>query len=195
MTLFDTLLIAAFAVFVFAWWLRRTPARRIVLITSALAACGVSVAGYLDNRWQDGAGACVALVLLVVLVVTVAKNRITRTDRTGGVPFISGLCIAVLAAVPVVAIAAFPVWPLPRPSGQYAVGVRAFELADAGRPGVLFRQARRTAPSARSASGIRLATPRGARPRPIFRQPRRRARPAHSAVSSASPSSSPTSAM
>jgi len=30
----------------------------------------------------------------------------------------------------------FPVWPIPKPSGQYAVGVRTFEISDASRKGI-----------------------------------------------------------
>ena len=136
MTLTDILLIAALAIFTLAWWIRRTPARRIVLIASALAALSASVAGYLDDRWQDATGGIVAIAWLIALGGVVIKNRITRTDRTGGIPWLSGIGVAFSAAMVVVALMMFPVWPLPKPSGQYAVGVRTFELVDASRPGV-----------------------------------------------------------
>ena len=136
MTLTDILLIAALAVFVGAWWIRKTPARRIVLIASAAAAVVIGVAGYLDDRWQDAAGAFIGLVFLAGLGGVVLKNRITRTDRTGGVPWFSGIFIAIGFAAVVFTILMFPVWPLPKPSGQYAVGVRTFELDDPSRKGV-----------------------------------------------------------
>ena len=67
MTLTDILLITALAVFVIAWWIRKTPARRIVLIASAAAAVAIGIAGFLDNRWQDATGAFIGLVFLIGL--------------------------------------------------------------------------------------------------------------------------------
>lgn len=136
MTLTDLLLIAALAVFVLAWWIRRTPARRIVLIVSAVAALLIAIVGFITFRWQNLAGGIVAVAWLIALGGVVIKNRITRTDRTGGVPWVTGIAVALSAAMAVVPLLLFPVNPLPKPTGQYAVGVRAFEIADASRPGV-----------------------------------------------------------
>ncbi len=137
MTLTDILLIAALAVFTLAWWIRKTPARRIVLIASAVAALAISVAGYLDNRWQDVPGGIVALAWLIALGGVVLKNRITKTDRTGGIPWLTGIGVAISAAGAITAILLFPVWPLPKPSGDHVVGVRTFEIVDTSRTGVL----------------------------------------------------------
>lgn len=136
MTLTDILLIASLAVFLGAWWVRKTPARRIVLIASAVAAVVIGVVGYLDDRWQNAAGAFIGLLFLAGLGGVVLKNRITRTDRTGGVPWFSGIFIAIGFAAVVFGILTFPVWPLPKPTGQYAVGVRTFEIVDTSRKGV-----------------------------------------------------------
>jgi predicted dienelactone hydrolase len=136
MTLTDILLIAALTVFVGAWWVRKAPARRIILIASAAAAVVIGVAGYLDDRWQNAAGAFIGLVFLAGLGGVVLKNRITRTDRTGGIPWFSGIFIAIGFAAVVFTILTFPVWPLPKPTGQYAVGVRTFEIVDTSRKGV-----------------------------------------------------------
>ncbi|MDP3492402.1 MAG: hypothetical protein Q8R82_04765 [Hyphomonadaceae bacterium] len=132
MTLADMLMLAALAVFVVAWWVRRTPSRPLVLLASAGVALLAGVADFLDDRWQAAAGIGVAAVLLLVLLV----NRLRRAGRKGGVPFVSGTLFALMALVAVVAIVMFPVFPLPKPSGEYAVGVRTFELADASRPGL-----------------------------------------------------------
>ncbi len=137
MTLTDILLILALAVFVLAWWIRRTPQRRRVLIGAAIAIAVIGAAGYMTDRWQNVAGVLAGVVFLAALGVAVLKNRITKTDRTGGVPWLSGMFIALGALVPVAAIVLFPVWPLPKPSGEHAVGVRTFELVDATRLGVL----------------------------------------------------------
>jgi predicted dienelactone hydrolase len=136
MTLTDILLTAALAIFVLSWWIRRTPARRWVLIVSTVAALVISVAGFVTFRWQNLAGGIVAFAWLIALGGVVLKNRITKTDRTGGVPWVTGIAVAFSAAMAVIANLLFPVNPLPRPTGQYAVGVRAFEIADASRPGV-----------------------------------------------------------
>src|SRR5690349_10905363 len=136
MILTDILLIAALAVFVLAWWVRKTPARRIVLIASALLAVIIGIAGYFIDRWQDAGGAFVGAVFLLGLGGVVLKNRITKTDRTGGVPWLSGIPIAIGLIAVIALVREFPVDPLPKPSGQYAVGVRTFEIDDASRPGV-----------------------------------------------------------
>ena len=80
MMLTDILLIAALAVFVIAWWVRKTPARRIVLIASAALAIVIGVAGYFNDRWQDAGGAFIGIVFLLGLGGVVLKNRITQ-DR------------------------------------------------------------------------------------------------------------------
>lgn len=136
MTLTDVLLIAALAVFVVTWWIRKTPARRVVLIASALAATVFGISGYIDDRWQDIGGAIVGAMFLAGLGGVVVKNRITSTDRTGGVPWLSGIFITLGLIASVTAILIFPVWPLPKPSGQYIVGVRSFEISDSSRKGV-----------------------------------------------------------
>jgi predicted dienelactone hydrolase len=136
MTLTDILLILALAVFVLAWWVRKTPARRWVLIGAAIAAVAIGIAGYLDDRWQNAAGVIVGVLFLVGLGGVVLKNRITKTDRTGGVPWFSGVFIALGLAGVVAITLMFPVWPLPKPSGQYAVGVRTLEMRDDSRLGV-----------------------------------------------------------
>ena len=136
MILTDTLLIAALTVFVIAWWVRKTPARRIVLIVSAAIAVIIGIAGYFIDRWQDAGGAFIGAVFLLGLGVVVLKNRITKTDRTGGIPWLSGIPITVGLIAVIALIREFPINPLPKPSGQYAVGVRTFEIDDASRPGV-----------------------------------------------------------
>ena len=54
MTPTDILLIAALLVFVIAWWVRKTPARRIVLIASAVAAVAIDGPGDRTIDEEDG---------------------------------------------------------------------------------------------------------------------------------------------
>lgn len=136
MILTDILLIAALVVFVIVWWVRAIPGRRWILVASALAAIVIGAYGYIDDRWQNAGGAIVGVVFLLGLGGVVLKNRITRTDRTGGVPWLTGIPITVGLAATVALIHEFPINPLPKPSGQYAVGMRTFEIDDTSRPGV-----------------------------------------------------------
>ncbi len=136
MILSDILLIAALGVFVIAWWVRPIPGRRWILIASALAAIVIGVYGYIDDRWQDIGGAFIGAVFLLGLGGVVLKNRLLRTDRTGGIPWLSGIPIAIGFIATIALINEFPINPLPKPSGQYVVGVRTFEIDDASRLGV-----------------------------------------------------------
>lgn len=124
----DIVLIAALLVFVAAWWMPAAPARGSVLLIAALSALAASLWGVLDDRWQAAAGGAVALFFLLALL--------SARGRVQGVPFVSGAFLAVLAALATLALHLFPVAPLPKPTGAYAVGVRTFELADTSRPGV-----------------------------------------------------------
>lgn len=132
MIMTDVVLVAALVIFLLAWWVRATPFRPRVLLVAALVALAAGVAGILDDRWQDGFGVVAALAALLVLLV----NRLRRTDRRDGVPWLSGVLFVVLVALAILPIALFPVAPLPKPGGPYPVGVRTFEAADASRPGV-----------------------------------------------------------
>jgi predicted dienelactone hydrolase len=132
MTALDILLIGALAVFVVAWWIRALPGRASVLLAAAVVALAAGVAGVLDTRWQAAAGALVAVILLLVLGI----SRLRKAPRREGVPWVSGPILTLLAAVAVAAIILFPVAPLPKPQGQFPVGVRTFEVADARRPGL-----------------------------------------------------------
>lgn len=165
MTILDMLLIAALAVFVLAWWVRATPARPRVLAGAALVALGAGAIGVADDRWQAAVGAGVALLLLLVVGI----NRLRKTDRKTGVPWVSGSLFAVLAAVAVAAIVMFPVPSLPKPAGSHPVGVRDFEVVDAGRLGVMA-----SAPDAPRRLLVRVWYPagdvKGLKRRPYFTQ-------------------------
>lgn len=128
----DILMLLAAVVFLIAWWMRRMPARPIVLLASAAALLAASLAGLAMDRWQAGVGVIVALVLLAVLLV----NRLRKAPAKEGLPFVSGIVFSLAAAGAIGAIAMFPVYALPRPDGEYPVGVRTFEIADASRLGV-----------------------------------------------------------
>ncbi|MBL8553772.1 MAG: hypothetical protein JNL41_05800 [Phenylobacterium sp.] len=132
MTLVDILLIAALAVFVTVWWVRSLPGRAAILAVAAVAALVLGVWGVIDDRWQDGTGAVVALFALAVLGV----NRLRKAPAKTKPPIFSGSVFVLLLTVGIAAILFFPVFPLPKPSGPNPVGVRSFEVDDASRPGV-----------------------------------------------------------
>ncbi len=129
----DVVLIAALAVFVVAWWVRALPNCPAVLGVAAAVAFVAGCVGVWLYRWQDGVGAVVALILLNVL----GANALRQAKPRSGVPYVSGSLFVIFAALAIAIIVEFPVNPLPKPSGPYAVGVRTFELTDASRPGVL----------------------------------------------------------
>lgn len=128
MTIADTVLIVALAVFVAAWWAR---ARRAVLFGAAAVALAAGLYGVFDDRWQAGAGVVAAVVLLLALLVSWLRRAPRR-----GVPVWSGLLLGAVAIVGVAPLYLFPVNDLPAPSGPQAVGVRGFELVDDRRRGV-----------------------------------------------------------
>lgn len=133
MTVVDILVLAALAAFVVVWWLRGLPGRAALLVVAAGGAFVLGVWGVIDDRWQDGVGAVVALILLAVLGV----NRLRKAPQKTGRPWVSGVLFALLALVPLVAILSFPVFALPKPGGKHPVGVASFEVDDASRPGLL----------------------------------------------------------
>jgi predicted dienelactone hydrolase len=131
MTTADLLLILALGAFLCAWWMRSIPARRRVLLLSATVALVVGLWGVYDNRWQDGVGVFVSLVFLLALAIGTFWDSGRRW-----VQYASGTLLTLLGLLAVAAIYLFPVGGLPPPSGDYAVGVRTFELDDPSRLGV-----------------------------------------------------------
>lgn len=133
MTAFDIILIAALIVFVVAWWARGLPRRGPVLLAAAVVALAAGLASVLDDRWQAGVGAAVGVLFLLALGI----GRLRKGARRGGVPWISGPLLTLLAVPAVLALYLFPALDLPAPSGPHLVGVRSFELDDPARTGVL----------------------------------------------------------
>lgn len=128
----DLVLIAALAVCVVVWWMRRAAARTVWLGSAATVGLIASIYGVSVDRWQASLGAVVSLIFVVALLIWIAR-RAPRRDR---VPFISGTLLALFAAAAVAPLYLFPVSDLPEPSGPHAVGVKSFELVDRDRPGV-----------------------------------------------------------
>jgi predicted dienelactone hydrolase len=163
MTATDLVLIAALAVFVVAWWVRSLPKRPAILGIAAGTAFIAGCVGVWLYRWQDGVGVVVALILLNVL----GANALRQAKPRPGLPFVSGSLFVIFAALAIAIIVEFPVNPLPKPSGPFAVGVRSFELDDASRPGVLAAK-----PNEPRRLSVRVWYPAGdvsgLKPRPYF---------------------------
>ncbi|MFC6631967.1 hypothetical protein [Microbulbifer taiwanensis] len=132
MLLNDFILIAALLLFVMAWWLPALPRRAAILLGMAATALAAGLYGVWTDRWQAAVGAAIAVIFLIAQIAS-------RKSIDGGrpIPFISGSLFALLAAIAITALFLFPVGNLPAPSGDYAVGVREFELRDHDRPGLL----------------------------------------------------------
>jgi predicted dienelactone hydrolase len=132
MTIADWVLLLALTAFVAVWWIRRMPARRLVLLALGVVALGAGLVDLFGDRWQAAVGVFAALILLGALAL--AARRPARTD---GLPFVTGTLLALPAVAAITAVIAFPVSPLPKPKGSDKVGVRDFELVDTSRTGVL----------------------------------------------------------
>jgi predicted dienelactone hydrolase len=131
MTIADVLLIAAIAALLATWWLYQGSARGRVLLVSALVVVTAGAWDVWDHRWQAGAGVVAGAVFLLVLAISRGRKPIRKIAR-----YASGVLLSIAGAVAIAAIYLFPVWRLPTPTGEHAVGARTFELDDASRLGV-----------------------------------------------------------
>ncbi|MEM6539141.1 MAG: hypothetical protein AAF668_15605 [Pseudomonadota bacterium] len=127
--LIDFVVLACVVAAVVIWCFRvgRLPLLIVTIGGIVGAAYGVWI-----GRWQVGAGVPLFAVLLLLLLVIGRRYFAGR-----GVPVLSGGLALLLAALPAVLIYAFPIADLPKPDGQYKVGVRTFELRDPERLGVM----------------------------------------------------------
>ncbi len=133
MLIVDLVIIAALLVFVIAWWRRSLQTRDLILSLSASVALIAGLYGVSDHRWQAGVGGVIAALFLLVLLI----NQIRGGETRSGTPWISGPLFTLLAGIAFLMLYWFPVPDLPAPSGEYAVGIRDFELADDTRKGVI----------------------------------------------------------
>lgn len=140
MMIVDWLQVILVTGFVACWLLWRDRRRRTALAALAVAIVTIAIWGMAIDRWQVGGGALFGL--LGLLAIGVSRWRMTRAARAGRaprawrLPWITGLAWLCLALVVLFPIWVFPVRPLPKPDGAYAVGVRTFELDDPSRKGV-----------------------------------------------------------
>ena len=113
-------------------WLQTNLASRGKLLTALTLGLLISIGyGFSIQRWQLVPG--LALVVLLPLFFYIRKKR----QFAGDVPWITGLALAVPAAIAAFLIYTFPVFPLPAPTGEFKVGVADFELTDETRKGLL----------------------------------------------------------
>lgn len=129
----DSLMMAALAIFIVAWWTPHLVARGVSLYVLTSLALAAGLAGLYVDRWQDALGAAVAFIFLISLFVT-RSTRLMKS-RKWRIALGSSACLLVAGAA--IMIWMFPLSPLPRPSGPYPVGVRTFELSDKSRRGLL----------------------------------------------------------
>ena len=131
MLLYDWIIIAALLVCLWAWWRRGAPGRSQILTTGAVVALAAGIWATMDDRWQGAIGALVGLIYLLVIVLR--RGKAVRAGR----PWISGVLFTLLSALAVLALYWFTPHDLPPPTGEYAVGVRDFELRDDARKGIM----------------------------------------------------------
>jgi predicted dienelactone hydrolase/cyclophilin family peptidyl-prolyl cis-trans isomerase len=126
----DYIVLLALAISVCFWWNRGFEHRSKWLIVVALIVMIVATWSVLDDRWQ--AGFTIVPVALMLLGLLFGQKHARR-----GIPWISGIVLSLLAGLAFLAIYFFPVNDLPATRGEYAVGVRDFELQDTTRAGIM----------------------------------------------------------
>jgi len=139
MLFIDVLMIAALVTFTAIWWMKTAPRRETILNASAgiLVLCGI--VGYLDYRWQAVVGGVIGLLFLAVLLIGRLRKNKERADKKF-MRYAAGTLVGLMALVGITALYLFPVPNLPKPSGEYTVGVRNFELVDTSRLGVFMAE-------------------------------------------------------
>ena len=115
------------------WW-RRSPSRRLVMLTGlALVTATVSAVAMVNFRWAAGPSLLAAVVLLAFLLVGRFRPRVV----THGWGYATcGLVLSALTVVSALTFYWFPIVDLPTPTGPYPVGVRDFVVADPNRTGM-----------------------------------------------------------
>ena len=132
MSFFDLVLIASLLGFAVLWWLKSVPNRTRILYGLALLAIILGIYGVMIYRWQAGIGGGVGAIFLLATFWDSRRSEEKRAKR----PFITGPIFALLAVAGFIPLHWFPLHDLPAPSGEFAVGVRDFELVDESRKGV-----------------------------------------------------------
>ena len=128
----DWILTAALAVAILYWWMSSVHLRRPIVAGASLLALGTGVMAVMDYRWQAMAGIGVSALLLFAVLV----SKLRASSKPARTPYLSGSVFVLLGLFAFTALWVFPASPLPKPSGEHAVGVRDFELSDASRTGV-----------------------------------------------------------
>ena len=133
MLLTDTLTILALLGFCICWFRIGAGNRDALLWITAGAALLFAVMGYSDYRGVALLSIAVSVLLLVALVI----RRLRGSRVLSGTPWLSGVLFSLLTAIAAFGYWTFPIFEMPAPSGEHAVGVRDFELTDTSRKGVL----------------------------------------------------------
>lgn len=129
----DILTILALLGFCVSWFCTGAGRRDLLLWLTACAALLFAVLGYSNHRGV--AIISIAVSVLFVIALIIRRLRGSRTPSTP--PWFTGALFSLLTALAVFGYWSFPIFELPEPSGDYAVGVRDFDLTDTSRNGVL----------------------------------------------------------
>ncbi len=132
MSFLDFVLVASLVGFAVLWWLKSVSNRTSILYGLALLAIILGIYGVMTYRWQAGIGGGVGAIFLLAAFWDSRRSEEKRAKP----PFITGPILALLAVAGFIPLHWFPLHDLPAPSGEYAVGVRDFELVDENRKGV-----------------------------------------------------------
>lgn len=133
----DVAILAAALSFVGVWMVRSTPGRLSLLSGAALILLVGSLWSVSLDRWQAKYSVILGAFFLAISVFAWVR----RHKAKSGVPIVTGLVWLASGLAGTFQLLVFPVNALPEPLGPHLVGVRAFELSDANRPGVFGAEA------------------------------------------------------
>lgn len=128
--------LAALAALLLAWGALALGRRSFVL---AFLALGLSISAAAMMHWQAVSAAIFSLGALLVVTVLARRgsSEIRRARRAGWRRVIAWISVAAMMALAAAPYYFFPLFSLPAPDGQYAIGTTRIELVDPSRLGVL----------------------------------------------------------
>ncbi len=129
----DIAIILSIIGFLGAWLMRPLSFRGFVLLLFACVGVLSCVWGMMEDRWQVKDALFVTVGFVCVALFVLIRNKPRKT----GFPFVSGSVFLICSSFGLYQLYLFPISSIPKPTGDYIVGVRDFELDDTSRLGVL----------------------------------------------------------
>lgn len=134
MLVLDIIQIFFLAVTITIWWLVSYKKRNLLLALSALFILCIGIWGIkYEYRWQFFVSVLSSITFLILILISAFRKQNAQSKT----PWVTGICVSVLATFSAAIIYLFPLKNLPTPSGKYLVGSQVFEVIDKNRIGIL----------------------------------------------------------